>query len=318
MTIKSADGPYIEPAEDLEEGAPLWIVTATTRPDVALGCIASWIRTAARPDRIRLVIVWNNSGAPSWNPTNVADTRHFNGLLANVAWLDRTLDPLGTVPAFHAGVEWVWMAGTHLSTLPVLGHLVCCFHDDLEIFQYGWDDLVRMHFNNNPRLMLAGFFGAKGLGRDDIYQEGMPYDPHQLVRQECFSNLVDGELHGKVVEWPVKCAVLDGFSAIMRAPAAFDAWTWLHHDLRIVHHAYDAALGGWTALCGGECWMLPVKCKHYGGRTAVGDPNYEEWARRQGKSDALHWQEAHRKVWEWFRDHPRADGEGPVLPLRVG
>jgi hypothetical protein len=77
----------------------------------------------------------------------------------------------------------------------------------------------------------------------------------------------------------------------------------------ITHHAYDSALGAWAKRLGWEVWMLPVRCTHFGGRTAVGDPRYAEWAETVVPGgDATFHTMAHQIVYEQFRAE---------LPIRV-
>jgi hypothetical protein len=119
-------------------------------------------------------------------------------------------------------------------------------------------------------------------------------------------------------------ACLDGFSQIGRREfwqglrydrgevtdfgAGGPPWTVLQ-DLGIVHHLYDGLLGCLAARAGWETWYLPIACRHYGGRTAVGDRGYQAWAAAQPQGgDHGFWREAHRIGYEAFRD---------VLPLRV-
>lgn len=84
----------------------------------------------------------------------------------------------------------------------------------------------------------------------------------------------------------------------------------------VVHHFYDGMLGCFARRLGWEVWMLPVACHHYGGRTAVGDHRYLEWANAQAAAggapdmpgDALFWTSAHEIGYREFRD---------VLPIRT-
>ncbi|HEY9015251.1 MAG TPA: hypothetical protein VIM84_09335, partial [Gemmatimonadales bacterium] len=77
----------------------------------------------------------------------------------------------------------------------------------------------------------------------------------------------------------------------------------------VTHHFYDGMLGALAARLDWEVWFLPVRCRHFGGQTAVGDAGYAEWAKTQHPDgDQGFWQDAHRIGYDRFRD---------VLPLRV-
>jgi hypothetical protein len=265
----------------------LGIVTATTNQARAHRCLDSWRDTAS--DLGIAIAIIPNGGVHSG-----------------------TEGYLGTVPAFRRGVDQLLHVAPHLD-------VIACFHDDLEILEPDWDRRLLDFVDRTPGLGLCGFGGALALGDDDLYQK--PYAPVQLARQHFRSNLVDAETHGIRSLLPERVACLDGFSQIGRrdfwegrpgpySPTAGDRprpWTDLE-DLGVIHHFYDGMLGCLAARMGWETWYLPVRCRHYGGQTAVGDPGYQRWAEATHGGDRAIWEAAHRIGYEAFRD---------VLPLRV-
>lgn len=224
---------------------------------------------------------------------------------------------LGVVPAFRRGVDLALESSS--------ASVIACLHDDVLIRDPWWDRRVLECFEEHPQAGLIGFGGARGLGDPDLYQK--PYAPEQLARRDFVSNLDDAEAHGRRGLVPERVACLDGFSLIGRreffegrhrtqhAPYADDAnlpplrpWTVLE-TLKMRHHFYDGALGCLAARYGWETWFLPIRCQHYGGRTAVGDSQYQSWAQTQtAGGDHGFWHEAHTIGYEAFRD---------VLPLSV-
>lgn len=269
------------------------VVTATMDPDRAMDCLTSWSTRAAFS--WPLIIVWNGR----------ADTIGLE-VDAHYGHTRIVVEPeiLGVVPAFARGVR---------HALDLGAEIIACVHDDLLIEEDGWDQTVLRWFDLNPRCGLVGFGGGTGLGHADIYKLG--YQPHQLAREGFVSNMRDAEAHGRRRESPVQVACLDGFSQIGRA----DFWRGavpgrgnlfeLMTEWGLVHHAYDAALGAFAKRLGWDAWMLPIRCHHHGGRTAVGDPRYAEWAKTiVPGGDQDFWQLAHREVYDRFRD---------VLPIRV-
>ena len=258
----------------------LWVVTATTNAFRSASCLASW-------GDVKIHVIGNGPevGTPY----------------------------LGTVPAFRWGVDHV-LEETDAD-------IIACLHDDFEIHEPNWATRVIRHFERHPQCGLLGFGGAIGLGDTDIYQK--PYAPVQLARIGFRSNLDDAEVHGMRSILPEPVACLDGFSQIGRrtfwegylAGSAIGhvdkhprPWTVLE-QLGIVHHFYDGALGCLARRYGWETWYLPVRAKHLGGQTAVGDAGYQEWAKTQTEGgDHGFWEAAHQKSYEAFRD---------VLPIRV-
>ncbi len=292
----------------------LCVVTATTDPARALACIQSW----GFVEQIFVVV----NGRGSWEVVEFQAKATTAQLQTKIRWIAAE-DYLGSVAAFALGVNAALDAGFQL---------IACFHDDLELRDPEWVEKVRKAFARMPRCGLLGFGGAIGLGSDDIYQ--VPYEPMQLARVGFRSNLVDAEAHGLRSLLPERVACLDGFSQIGRAEfwkgqtggapvlselinmdrlldgtLANNALQHLH-NLGMRHHAYDSALGLLAARWNWEVWYLPIRCLHYGGRTAVGDAGYQQWAQAQngGRGDGGFWEDAHQALWTL--------GKG-TLPIRL-
>lgn len=299
--------------------ARLAVVTATLDLDRADDCVHSWLTRAAQA--VDLYLVGQIGRLRDWEQLGPPSPGHGHHVYATHA-----RDILGVVPAFALGVQRALDDGAQL---------IAAFHDDLLIEQDGWDEDVVRLFKACPRAGLCGFGGGKGLGADDIYQT--PYNPMQLARQRFISNMRDAEAHGERCEVAMPVAALDGFSQIGLAdfwrgrrryhPDAPDALP-IHDNLLremadwgIVHHAFDSALGAWALRLQYQTWFLPVKCHHYGGVTAAGDPRYQAWANayaqstdtldgiaEEGTGDQIFWLRSHRLIYDRFRD---------VLPIRT-
>ena len=273
----------------------LAVVVATTQPTKTRRWWESWRRNSV--GSWQAVVVWGGRTSPYWHAGNVAEVAQ--GLAGLVGDGDHVLaaEAWGVVPAYLRGIEVAKGLGADV---------VACFHDDLGILESGWDYRVRQLFEDYPECLLAGFSGARGAGRGDIYRE--PYDPYQLARQDFFSNMRDAEAHGRRVTEVRRMACCDGFSLIGRVDFMLRSFRRLS-QLGVVHHAYDTALGAFCRREGGEAWFLPVACHHEGGQTAVGDPRYEEWARRlHPEGDRRIWLDAHAALYEELRG---------VLPFEV-
>jgi hypothetical protein len=283
----------------------LAICTATTDLERARPCLDSWIK-CAQPDPPPIFIVVQTGKRPE--SVSVDGTQ--------VAWI-HTEEYLGSVKAFRIVTE----AALHGDF-----QVIACLHDDFEIREQGWDRKVLKYFTRKWDIGLLGFGGATGLGAADMYQRA--YDPMSLARTGFRSDLEDAEAHGLRSVLAERVACLDGFSQVGRKEfwagylnplAANDPlrqgllrslqpWRVLE-DLGIVHHLYDGLLGAIAARNGWETWYVPLRSKHWGGRTAVGDAGYQRWALDQTRGgDHDFWLQAHAIGYEQFRD---------VLPLRV-
>lgn len=277
----------------------LCVVTATTNFERAEACIRSW-------GDVKVILSINGN----------RDFPTFELGKTIAIYADRFL---GTVPAFRIGVDY---ALEHTDA-----DVIACLHDDLELLDPDWQEKVIRHFERHPSCGLAGFGGAIGLGSADLYKT--EYSPMQLARIGFRSNLVDAEVHGLRSLLTERVACLDGFSQIGRReffaggwrnkalsdegklvtrPSKERPWSYLE-DHGLVHHFQDGALGCLSARMGWETWYIPVRCRHYGGQTAVGDRGYHEWALSKiPQGDQGFWQQSHEISHQLFSD---------VLPLRV-
>lgn len=284
--------------------AKLAIVTATADPTGSAECRVSWDEHLARTTGILrksyLVVNGEHAGAH-----DVEEGWHENAFGLQTYGSKAFL---GVVPAFAIGVQKALDDGAEI---------IACFHDDLLIEQAGWDEEVLRLFKTCPKAGLVGFGGARGLADPNIYQT--PYNPMQLARRGFMSNMRDAEAHGARVEAAQPIAVLDGFSQIGRAEfwrgkfrqqptlPAITAVTGTNlfdkmREWGLIHHAYDAALGAFAKQLGWQVWLAPIRCHHFGGRTAVGNAAYQAWAQGQAPGgDQGFWQQAHRIVYDRFK-----------------
>lgn len=266
----------------------LILVTATTNLRKSADRIYGWQQGAHTDDVAGTVVVSNG-------PRSL-DGYDADNVLPNTVFV-KVPHFMGSVPAFALGL-------TVARRVFGSNYLAACLHDDVEITQPNWTGML--HPIHTDREVISGFFGAKELGRSDIYQA--PYEPHQLVRGDCYSNMRDAEAHGQRSSAPMRVAVLDGFSTIGWLSLLDDWFTRLALS-GIKHHAYDAAIGIMARRAGIPVWMVPIGCHHLGGQTAVADQLYTSWAlEKRPAGDQTFWEEAHKIVY--------AMGKG-VLPFRV-
>ncbi len=276
---------------------PLTIVVATLDPAAAWDkYISSWLKHATGP--IRLLVVWSgHDGKTTWEPENIT---RGHGLQHQIICLT-SREMHGVVWPYMVGVKAIYKAASLFKGFEPVQEIVCCLHDDVEILEPGWDQTVKEVFYNMPNVGHAGFGGAMGVGSADIYQA--EYNPMQLARIGFASNMRDAESHGRRTDTIEYAACFDGFSLIGRMSFLLQAWMKLN-DLGLIHHAYDTAMGLLAIRGKWRSVIIPVKCHHQGGVTAVLSPKYQAWAEEKnpGQGDAGFWQAAHRIVYEEFKD----------------
>ena len=191
-----------------------------------------------------------------------------------------------------------------------LADIIFYTHNDVFIYEKGWDERVVNAFETLEKPGVLGFGGAKGIGAPGIYR--IPYEKHHMARQQFMSNMINAESHGwrRTTIEPV--AVHDGFSLIMQVSfldvvGGFDMNYPLHHMydndicLEAIHHGY-------------KNYMIPVSCEHKGGMTSTRMP-YMESAKRYMKrrynmvvdnGDAAIHDKAHEYFYEkWKNKAPR-------------
>lgn len=143
--------------------------------------------------------------------------------------------------------------------------ILAFIHDDVEIFEKGWDKRVEKEFND-PTVGLVGFGGALGHGQPYLYR--VPYHLPDLARQEFMSNMREAEVHGTRFTGERDVAVIDGFSCIVRRsilekangfpinqPYGYYMWCeWLCCEVR---------------RQGFKIRLVGIDCNHIGGRTST-------------------------------------------------
>lgn len=198
-------------------------------------------------------------------------------------------------------------------------------HNDVMIYEKGWDEKISRILDEEEakskalghlaKVGVAGFYGAKGIGTQDIYSS--PYAMQQMIRLENVSNCnrmdaVHGYRNiagGLEVE---EVAVMDGFSLIVRVEllekiGGFD----LNYP---PHHMYDNDICLESIDKGFRNIVISMDAQHLGGRTDVG----ENWSEKFGKSKAEVHQEAHPIFYnKWSPKNVESGLHKISLPVRV-
>jgi hypothetical protein len=175
-------------------------------------------------------------------------------------------------------------------------------HDDVEIFDEEWADMVMRPFDLK-RTVAVGLGGAVGLGNKDLYRK--PYDIRNMARVGYGSNQVGAETHGIRVTQARKVAVLDAFFMAVDVGwlKSIGGWPFKH----LTHHCLDLWLACEAAKSRMDTWTVPVKCNHYGGGTSI-KPAYSQAEWLQGGTLESDHATPHVWLYENYAD---------VLPIEV-
>ncbi len=167
--------------------------------------------------------------------------------------LIRNEENLGVIPALNQ----VWKNAK--------GEVVACVHNDLLIYEPGWDKRVLDLFERRPRCGLCGFFGAKGMGADG-------------GRINCHCNFLEAELHAERDTGETRVLMFDGISLIWRKQMMDEVGGF--DEGYVYHHRYDLDISLTSHYAGWENWFLGVAVHHLNGVTA-NRPDYQAWAEKK-------------------------------------
>jgi len=150
--------------------------------------------------------------------------------------------------------------------------ILAYLHDDLEIYEKGWDTRVLQEFAD-PSVGLVGFGGALGHGQPWLYQR--PYYLPDLARQSFLSNLREAQTHGARFQGECDVAVVDGFAVFVRREI-LKSWK---HENGAPNGFPQCQSVGYFMWCENLCCevrrqgyrirLVGVDCHHIGGRTST-------------------------------------------------
>lgn len=187
-------------------------------------------------------------------------------------------------------------------------------HNDVLIHEKGWDDKIIKVISQSEYptpIGVAGFYGAKGIGVNGIYQ--VPYQMHQLIRVENVSNCVrmNAAIHGfrliRGGKESEEVAVMDGFSLIVNTEllnkiGGFDR-------SYPPHHMYDNDICLEAIDKGYRNIVIAMDAEHLGGRTDVA----EDWNKPFNKEKHQIHADAHPVFYEKWKPGTH----NIKLPVRV-
>jgi GT2 family glycosyltransferase len=141
------------------------------------------------------------------------------------------------------------------------GDVIAILHNDVYVFDRGWDKDVLAEFEKDPKLGLAGFLGADGVGPTG-------------GRQGTLSNMLEAEIHGTRFTGVKPVMIFDGLSLICRR-AMLDQVGGFDEGYTY-HHFYDRDISLASYFAGWTNKVIGVSCHHRSGLTA-NRPDYQTW-----------------------------------------
>jgi glycosyltransferase involved in cell wall biosynthesis len=196
---------------------------------------------------------------------------------------------------------------------------LCIVHNDVTMHEKGWDTKIIQiieEANKVQKVGVAGFFGAKGMGSNDLYRR--PYHNTQLMRftTVCSCTRVDkGHRHRQIRDGKLweRIAVLDGLAlicsrAFLDDNDGFDC-------LMSIFHNYDQHTCLQAINLGYQNLVLRVEFDHISGMTN----NLEKWEEGTGKTQMeIHYQSGYPYFYFYWHPDRVKSGENTIsLPYSV-
>jgi O-antigen biosynthesis protein len=172
------------------------------------------------------------------------------------------------------------------------GDVVAILHNDLYVYEHGWDQRVLAEFDADPRLGMVGFLGSEGIAANG-------------GRFNVWSNMLEAEVHGGRDSGSRAVAVFDGMSLIGRR-TMFEQVGGFDTNFTY-HHMYDKSISLESRLAGWTNKMIGVFCHHRSGVTA-NRPDYQNWISQKlgtepGKGDQTSYQQSEAYFLQKYAAH---------------
>jgi hypothetical protein len=129
--------------------------------------------------------------------------------------------------------------------------IVMVVHNDVLVHEYAWDVKIVQAFERDPKLAIAGFFGAKGIGEHG----GRIVSMSNMQGKETGTNWRGHSEHITGVE---AATVLDGLCMIFRK----SAWQQIRVPELAIHHFYDKIYPLCAIQVGFHCAVIGVAFDH--------------------------------------------------------
>lgn len=156
------------------------------------------------------------------------------------------------------------------------GDILLFIHSDVLIHADSWVAKLERAFKRDPKLGLAGFFGARAIGEDGGRMDSMS-NMLGKVWGKCDCHPIAGAHHGHIVKEVTPATVLDGLGMAFRRETLkrLVEETDMFADWRSPHHFYDKILSLKVVSLGYHVAVIPLEFDHFSGATTVRGQEYK-------------------------------------------
>ena len=167
----------------------------------------------------------------------------------------------------NEGIVKAWNQGIKASS----GDIVAFLHNDLYIYDLGWDKIVYSLFEKIDKLGIVGFHGSPGTKEN-------------AGRLDAYSNLVEADIHGqRLIEEYLPVAILDGIAFICSKKMLLEVGG-IDKNYKFFH-VTDADLSLESLKAGYKNVVANVYCHHARGVTSNAPEYLEFVSKLTGEKD---------------------------------
>jgi glycosyltransferase involved in cell wall biosynthesis len=267
------------------------VIPVIDQPDFTRRCLENLARYTHNP--VELIIIDNGSEKSFLKDANeILDQSKLK--------LKYIANPLnvGVLKTFKQGLE------------EASGDILFFMHNDVLIWEAGWDERITEAFAQDPDLGMAGLLGARRCERDGGRWGVMS---HMLGREWGQCEVQPAAVHhGELMTGIAPAVVFDGVGLMFRRVALaavsqqYDLWS----DSRPLHHFYDRNISLAFCEAGYHQAVIGIQFDHFSGATANASSKYHDtakvWCDRHnvpiidGNADLTVYKEAERQFFaDW-------------------
>lgn len=237
------------------------VIPVIDQPDFTRRCLENLARYTHNP--VELIIIDNGSEKSFLKEANeILDQSQLK--------LKYIANPLnvGVLKTFKQGLE------------EASGDILFFMHNDVLLWEAGWDERITEAFAQDPDLGMAGLLGARGCMPDGGREGTMS---HMLGREWGQTPIQPAALHhGELMTGIAPAVVFDGVGLMFRREVLqrIKDETDMFDPARAMHHGYDRILSLKVVDMGYHMVVIGIQFDHFSGATANHSQKYHDAARK--------------------------------------